>query len=194
MLNAVLSWGLAMTCPVSSRSSLHTDSSSVGGPHCHQFSCITTTIRALPAPRRSHRSHRNTTKQTTKLIVQAGWLDNVFDGLKDQLSGNKTTTNPQQQEEATFKQLDPSNQGSVDGSSEDTFGPLALLAVGFLHHEFEALQGFLAVIGAHEVGLVPCTKGMLQGTLGDALMEFESPPNHEAPPLGARRVLFLSGM
>lgn len=91
-------------------------------------------------------------------------------------------------------QLDPSNTGSVDGSSEETFGPLAMLVVGFLAEEFDILQSLLDEMGAEEVQLVPCTAKMLHGTLGEALSAYPAPP-HEAPtPLGVQKVVFLSGM
>jgi hypothetical protein len=96
-------------------------------------------------------------------------------------------------EGGTFAELDPSSRGSVDGSCDAAFGPLAILAVGLPAEEHAALAALLIEMGADELQLIPCTAAMLGGSLGEAL-EAAPPPPHEPPRLGARRVLFLSGM
>ncbi len=109
--------------------------------------------------------------------------------------------------ENTFVQLDPNSTGSVDGSAETTFGPLAMLAVGFLAEEFNALQTLLDDIGADEVKLVPCTVKLIkENTLGEAL-SLDPPPAHEnlasyfssststsSSNSITQKVIFLSGM
>lgn len=97
------------------------------------------------------------------------------------------------QEEGTFRPLDPQSTGSVDGSSEQAFGPLAVLAVGLPADEHALLRALLDGMGADDVRLVPCTPSMLQGSLGAAL-DVDPLPAHQPPPLRLPRVLFLSGM
>lgn len=112
--------------------------------------------------------------------------------------------------EHTFVQLDPNSTGSVDGSAETTFGPLAMLAVGFLAEEFAALQQLLDDIGADEVNLIPCTQKLIEEnrTLGEAL-SLDPQPLHETTSSFSsssgsstntaintrnQKVVFLSGM
>ena len=108
----------------------------------------------------------------------------MFDGFLDKVR-NATTSLQQQtepseeeeeyesseEEENTFVQLNPDSKGSIDGSSETTFGPLAILAVGFLAEELAALQSLLIEMEAEELKLIACTAEMLSSTLGEA---FES--------------------
>ena len=49
-------------------------------------------------------------------------------------------------------------------------------------------------IEATMVTLIPATRAMLGGTLGAALAASSPPPAYEAPPLGTRRAMVLSGM
>lgn len=130
----------------------------------------------------------------------------MFDGFLDKMAGLAGGPIPPQdqdyyeedeeEEGGTFVALDPTSTSSVDGSGEGTFGPLAVLAVGFLAAEFAALQDLMDEIGAEEVALVPATRGLLGGTLGEALSA-DPPPDHpgdgEAGP-PPQKILFLSGM
>jgi len=116
-----------------------------------------------------------------------------------------------EQNENSFVQLDPNSTGSVDGTLETTFGPLAMLVVGFLAEEFTALQQVLDEIGADEVNLIPCTQKIIEEnkmTLGEALSE--NPQPHQPPSSSSsfspvdsnttmntrnhQKVIFLSGM
>ena len=81
----------------------------------------------------------------------------------------------------------------MDGTSEETFGPLAILAAGLIEAEYAALRALLDEIGAHEVKLLPYTAQMASKTLGEVL-EITDIPNHVEPFEGSRPVAFLSGM
>lgn len=135
-------------------------------------------------------------------------FDKFFEGVKKFTGGPDAAWGQQQQdasvpeeyaefldddEGGTFMALDPESTGSVDGSSETTFGPLAMLAVGLLPEEFATLQSLLIELGAEEVALIPCTAAMMNCTLGDAV-SVDAVPQYETPVLGTRRVVFLSGM
>ncbi|KAF6256263.1 hypothetical protein COO60DRAFT_131296 [Scenedesmus sp. NREL 46B-D3] len=88
--------------------------------------------------------------------------------------------------------IDTDSTGGLGGTTENVFGPLAVLVVGFLPEEYEAFRAMMVDIEADMVKVVPCTKALLGGTLQQA-MEAEY-PQYEQPPLGQRRALFLSGM
>ncbi|EFN52856.1 hypothetical protein CHLNCDRAFT_138333 [Chlorella variabilis] len=100
----------------------------------------------------------------------------------------------EEEEGAKMMPLDASSSGSLDGSSEAPFGPLALLAVGFTQDEFQRLRRLLhEEMEAEMVKVIPAPASAWDGTLGAAL-ELEPVPQFEQAPLGTRRVLFLSGM
>ena len=90
-----------------------------------------------------------------------------------------------------------SQEDQEEQQEETTFGPLSMLAVGFLAEEFQTIREILDEIGAEEVTLVPCTDSMLNKTLGEALSIDPVPP-HEDPSVrrynANEKVLFLSGM
>ena len=62
-------------------------------------------------------------------------------------SSSSSGSSPEEEEEegegAEMVQLDASSSGSLDGSSEEPFGELALLAVGFTQLEFDRLRRLL---------------------------------------------------
>ncbi|GAX77822.1 hypothetical protein CEUSTIGMA_g5265.t1 [Chlamydomonas eustigma] len=76
---------------------------------------------------------------------------------------------------------------------QETFGPLAVLLVGFLWTDFDRFLTLMEEMEADQVKVVPCTTAMLSGTLQDAL-EVEPIPHYQQPALGQRRALILSGM
>ncbi|KAI7836364.1 hypothetical protein COHA_009757 [Chlorella ohadii] len=125
----------------------------------------------------------------------AGLFGGLFGGGSSSGSGNDEELQPLENDEGGLMvALDANSSGSLDGSSEEPFGPLALLAVGFAAHEFERLQRLLhEEMEAEMVKLVPASVSMLEGSLGAAL-EREPVPAFEQAPLGTRRVVFLSGM
>ena len=92
-----------------------------------------------------------------------------------------------------FVPLDSSESRSLDGSSDETFGPLALLAVGLVKKEFLLLQQLMLEMGADEVTLIPYTSKMVGKSLGEAL-DIEIVPEHEEPCNQGTPVVFLSGM
>ena len=104
-------------------------------------------------------------------------------------------------DKGNFVPLETNDEGKnvgLDGSTENTFGPLAILAAGLVEAEFAALQMLLSEMGADEVLLLPYTSEMESKSLGEVLeasamhhREIE----HEAPRPGGRKpVAFLSGM
>jgi hypothetical protein len=109
------------------------------------------------------------------------FLDNVRKVAGSNFQPDYDTNVEDEENENTFVKIDPNSTGSVDGSTETTFGPLAMLAVGFLAEEFTALQSLLDEIGADEVNLIPCTQELIkEKTLGEALSR-NPPPPHEHP-------------
>ena len=170
----------------------------------------TTSTRQLSLTHRHQRYQRPfipviTSPNPHRLIPpRSGPFDSFLDNMRNLAStpiqpssssayGDEEEEYPEE-EDNTFVQLNPNSTGSVDGTSEETFGPLAMLAVGFLEEEFAFLQDILDEMGAAEVQLVPCTSTLLDGTLGEAL-SMDPLPAHE-PPIseGTQRVVFLSGM
>lgn len=145
--------------------------------------------------------HRTMTV-TVKGSFFDGFLENIKKIGKEDFSMG--TNHRDFEDEPTFVPLDPSSEAGLDGNSEDTFGPLALLAVGFLEHEFKELQELLNELGAEQVLVIPCAPSMLQASLGEAL-SVDSPPPYHPPCVGkesgdidsescTRKVIFLSGM
>ncbi|WIA09652.1 hypothetical protein OEZ85_009039 [Tetradesmus obliquus] len=88
--------------------------------------------------------------------------------------------------------IDTDSKGGLGGTTDNVFGPLAVLVVGFLPEEYQAFRAMMVDIEADMVKVVPCSKALLAGSLQQA-MESEY-PQYEQPPLGQRRALFLSGM
>lgn len=161
-----------------------------------------------PNPFSPHR-HRTPTHQNNRSshrtpIAYAGNnndFGNLFDAFKESFLNSFSPS--QQDQGGTFVELDPNSTSSLDNSGEEgTFGPLALLVVGFLEEEFQHIQELLLDIGADAVQLIPCTQTMLQGTLGEAFTttnntiidNTQNNTRYEPPAIGTRRVVFLSGM
>ncbi|GAB4813709.1 hypothetical protein N2152v2_000755 [Parachlorella kessleri] len=129
-------------------------------------------------------------------------LDAVLGSSSD--GSDKGKLNKQQQEEqlaapepvsgegGKFVPIDLESSGGLGGSSEEIFGPLAMLAVGYAAEEFQRLKELLLDLEADMIKLVPCSRAMLGGTLGEALSS--QPGRHEQLPQGTQRVIFLSGM
>lgn len=151
---------------------------------------------------KAHLKSQRTMTFTVKGSFFDGFLRNIGKLGKEDLSMD--LNDGDLGDEPSFVPLDPSSETGLDGNSEDTFGPLALLAVGFLEEEFRALKEILNELGAEQVLVIPGTPAMLQATLGEAL-SVESPPPYQ-PPLASgedsneqsdgdtKKVVFLSGM
>ncbi|KAL4420278.1 hypothetical protein ABPG77_005618 [Micractinium sp. CCAP 211/92] len=127
----------------------------------------------------------------------------LFGGLFGSGAGSSSSSSNTADEEQAFLEdeeggkmvaLDASSAGSLDGSSEEAFGPMAVLAVGFTQQEFERLRRVLHEdMDAGMVKVIPAPTAAMAGSLGAAL-EMEPVPEFEQAPLGTRRVCFLSGM
>jgi Domain of unknown function (DUF3783) len=146
-----------------------------GGPSYKNWSSFHNTHEPHPRPRLSP-PHANPFDS---------FLDNVRKVTNNSLQpdfsiddGSSLEVEESSENENTFVKLDPNSTGSVDGSAETTFGPLAMLAVGFLPEEFAALQQLLDDIGADEVNLIPCTEKIIKQnkSLGEALSLDPPPP------------------
>lgn len=123
-------------------------------------------------------------QQVTKMRSRASF----FDGFFGDKQGDKF-------EKGNFVPLEADGDKNVglDGSTEKTFGPLAILAAGLLEAEFAALQMLLTEMGADEVKVLPYTSTMATQTLGEALESIHD-VDFEEPFEGAKPVAFLSGM
>lgn len=188
------------------RNKLAQKESSLLGASCHtnwSFFHIPPHSRRLPPP---HSSPFDSFLDNLRKVTGSSLQPDVNEDSRLDSEGLED-----EQNENTFVKLDPNSTGSVDGSGETTFGPLAMLAVGFLAEEFAVLQQLLDEIGADEVKLIPCTQKLIKEkkTLGDAL-SLDPPPPHEAPSsyfssssnssntisnnTSSRKIIFLSGM
>ncbi|KAG1665342.1 hypothetical protein FOA52_011756 [Chlamydomonas sp. UWO 241] len=123
----------------------------------------------------------------------------VFDKLKSFFNSDSTGGGREAEEEegedddgGSMVKIDSNAQG-VGIAGEGAFGPLACLLVGFLPDDITAFRALMAEMEADMVKVVPCTRAMLNGTLGQAL-EVEPLPAYEQPALGTRRAVVLSGM
>ncbi|PNH05255.1 hypothetical protein TSOC_008495 [Tetrabaena socialis] len=156
-----------------------------------------------PCPRRSGPAPSCPPHPPARRRVQA----RIFDGLKNLFPGGSKPPQPQQQQsqgeqgrpgededeenEGTEMQRLDAESGGL-GEDKSAFGPLAVLLVGFQAEEVEAFRRVMIEMEADMVKLVPCSPAMMAGTLQQALeSEF---PKYEQPPLGTRRMAFLSGM
>lgn len=95
---------------------------------------------------------------------------------------------------------DTTENVGLDGSTEQTFGPLAILAAGLTKEEYGALQLLLDEMGADEVKLLPYSTTMGTKSLGEVLESFvhvDNPLNIvevEVEEGNNKPVAFLSGM
>lgn len=95
-------------------------------------------------------------------------------------------------QDATFAPLDVSSEGGIGGTSDDVFGPLAVLLVGFQETDFAAFQQLMNDMEADMVPLY-CADGVaMRRSLQSALEEGK--PGFQPAPLGTRRAVILSGM
>lgn len=97
-----------------------------------------------------------------------------------------------------FQKLDVDDEGGIGGTSDDVFGPPALLLIGFTPREGEFF-GYLTkkiVEGDENVGIVLATEDMMKGTLEQAFKAGLLYPeeNKSSPVFGARKVLLFSGL
>jgi len=91
-----------------------------------------------------------------------------------------------------LEKLDLSSDGGLGGTSEDVFGPLAVVLVGFGRDEYRQFQAMLRAMEADAVKLIACPPARLAAPLMQVLdldeVEFEEGP------MGLRRTVILSGM
>lgn len=97
----------------------------------------------------------------------------------------------EEEEGNTMVRLDSDSREGI--GQREVFGPLAILLVGFMKEEYVQVLDLMAEMEAEEVKVIPCSKTMLKGTLSEALHS-QLAVEYEAPPLGTRRAIFLSGM
>ncbi|BDA51235.1 hypothetical protein COCOBI_18-1120 [Coccomyxa sp. Obi] len=112
-------------------------------------------------------------------------------GIFDAFLG-KGSTDDQEWEGPIFEPIDPDSDGGLGGTSEELFGPLAVLLVGYAQYEVDQFRTFMIDMDADMVKIITCTRKMLSSTLEQSL---DSPaPVFEQLPLGTKRAVFLSGM
>jgi len=128
--------------------------------------------------------------------MQGSFLSDFFGGDNDGGDDEKFDT-------SNFVPLEDSRDNvGLDGSTEQTFGPLAILAAGLTKAEYGALQLLLDEMGADEVKLLPYSTNMAMKSLGEVLESFanvEDPleivqVEEEATEGNKKPVAFLSGM
>lgn len=99
---------------------------------------------------------------------------------------------------AQFEKLELESTGGLGGTSDDVFGPPALLLIGFTPREAEFFGYITKMIvdGEDEVGIVPATQEMMKGTLEEAFKTGLLSPEEKPSPatFGLRRILFFSGL
>ncbi|KAI8110807.1 hypothetical protein M9434_004381 [Picochlorum sp. BPE23] len=147
---------------------------------------------SLPLPRGSalgvrKAQNRNLVHVNLKQVMKTRSRASFFDGFFGDKQGDKF-------DKGNFVPLEADSDTNVglDGSTEKTFGPLAILAAGLFEAEFAALQMLLNEMGADEVKLLPYTSTMATKTLGEALESMQD--DFEDPFEGSKPVAFLSGM
>mmetsp|Transcript_20411 Transcript_20411/g.61472 ORF Transcript_20411/g.61472 Transcript_20411/m.61472 type:complete len:239 (+) Transcript_20411:214-930(+) len=89
--------------------------------------------------------------------------------------------------------LDADSAGGLGGTSDELFGPLAALLIGFTQEQFEIFRTMMIDMEADIVKMIPCRPAMLNGTLKEALEAPQGQP-FEQMPKGTRRAVLLSGM
>lgn len=90
-----------------------------------------------------------------------------------------------------MQRINTESDEGLGGTSDERFGPDAVLLVGFRKEEVPRVRQALDELGADFVAVVLASSVSLRGTLRDALASQELPG---APALGVPRVLFVSGM
>jgi len=90
-----------------------------------------------------------------------------------------------------MQRINTESDEGLGGTSDNRFGPDAVLLVGFRKDEVPRVRQALDELGADFVAVVLASPASLKGTLRAALASQEPP----APPaVGVPRVLFVSGM
>jgi len=89
--------------------------------------------------------------------------------------------------------IDLESNGGLGGTSEERFGPDALLLCGFLREEVSQVRAALDDMGAEFVRTNVLQRDMLSLTLGEALAVTQQSSGAQ-PALGTPRLVFLSGM
>lgn len=97
--------------------------------------------------------------------------------------------------------LDPDAAGGLDGSESDSFGPLALLLIGYLPSEVVAVTKLMIELEADMVKIIKCTQEAAKNPLS-VVLEGEQPeevkrlawPLFQRQPQQQRRMMVLSGM
>lgn len=88
--------------------------------------------------------------------------------------------------------LDVDSANGLGGTSEDIFGELAVLLVGFAKSEVNIFRRVMDDMEATFVPVISVNAAMLDGTLEAAVSS--SPPPYEQLPAGTRRAVLMSGM
>ncbi|CAK0783974.1 hypothetical protein CVIRNUC_007177 [Coccomyxa viridis] len=91
-----------------------------------------------------------------------------------------------------FAPIDTASEGGLGGTSDNLFGPLAVLLIGFSQYEVDAFRAFMIDMDADMVKIITCNRGLLKQSLKDALKA--NAGTFEQLPLGTKRAVFLSGM
>lgn len=124
--------------------------------------------------------------------VQGSFLNEFF-GSGDSEEEEKFDT-------SNFVPLEDTKENvGLDGSTEQTFGPLAILAAGLTKEEYGALQLLLDEMGADEVKLLPYSTNMATKSLGEVLETLVEVESEKIVHVGEedgnnKPVAFLSGM
>lgn len=88
--------------------------------------------------------------------------------------------------------MDADDSGGLGGTSEDVFGELACVLVGFSRRQVDEFRAMMIAMEADMVKLVCCTNRMLEMSLQEAVESDAT--THEVLPAGVRRAVLLSGM
>ena len=91
-----------------------------------------------------------------------------------------------------LEKLDLSSTGGLGGTSEDVYGPLAVLLLGFSFPEYHTFQEMLNSMNADMINLIPCPPSKMEAPL-EEVIHLEGVAFKEGP-LGLRRTVILSGM
>mmetsp|Transcript_25320 Transcript_25320/g.65194 ORF Transcript_25320/g.65194 Transcript_25320/m.65194 type:complete len:220 (+) Transcript_25320:122-781(+) len=91
-----------------------------------------------------------------------------------------------------FSKIDVESSTGLGDTSQEPFGPCAILLVGFSQLEVSTFSGCMQDMGADMVKIVSCNSSMMGGTLMEAL---ETSPSEYLPtPPEYQRTIFLSGL
>jgi len=88
--------------------------------------------------------------------------------------------------------MDAEDTGGLGGTSEDAFGELAVVLIGFGQQEFDQFRTMMSDMEGDMVKLICCTPAMLDTTLQQAVEADAT--LYEALPPSTRRAVLLSGM